>query len=113
MRTPRRNEALVRITEQIVELAERATQARQVQATVPSERVVVVPLAPVTGVGTVGPLHGVPNQPQNHIRREGYLHELKRAVLGNTEQTIGITGVRPAARDGRRCMGRASCMGRA
>jgi hypothetical protein len=51
-------------------------------------------------------LLGVPGQRPNYLRRQEYLDQLKQAVLGSTQQAVGITGMTPqGARIGLQGMG--------
>jgi hypothetical protein len=56
----------------------------------------VLALAPVTETGEAAVLHGVPSQRLHHRRRPEYFGALKRALLGATDQAVGIAGARPA-----------------
>jgi WD40 repeat protein len=91
IRVPKRNAAFARLAEQIAVAAQKA--ARPLPR-LRSERAAVAPLAPVAQTGQFAVLHGVPNQRPHHLRRPEYFAPLKKALLGATEQTIGITGTR-------------------
>jgi WD40 repeat protein len=106
MPRPRRNAALVRITEKI------AAEVERIRSEIPSAPVQAIkpvppkPVAPVVTTEAIGALHGVPPQRPNYLRRQEYLDRLKHAVLGATDRAVGITGTAPeGARIGLHGMG--------
>jgi hypothetical protein len=92
MPRPRRNAALVRITEKI------AAEVERIRSEIPSAPVQAIkpvppkPVAPVVTTEAIGALHGVPPQRPNYLRRQEYLDRLKEVVLGAASQAVGITG---------------------
>ena len=87
-----RNAALVKIAERIAAAARKTPSP----ATTPVNRPrPAASVTPVSATGMVATLHGVPGQRPNYLRRQEYLDALKQAVLGATDQTIGITGTTP------------------
>jgi TIR domain len=99
LRAPKRNAAFVRLAEQISAAARKAASAPQ--PPVHLERAAVSPLAPASETGRVAVLHGVPSQRPHHRRRPEYFAELKQALLGATDQAVGITGAKPQIGDTR------------
>ena len=94
MPRPRRNAALVRITEKI------AAEVERIRSKIPSVPIQTVepvpqkPVAPVVATEAIGALHGVPPQRPNYLQREEYLDQLKQALLRTPNRAVGITGRR-------------------
>jgi hypothetical protein len=88
-----RNAAFVQIVKEIAKAAERVALEIAAVSTPPLQqmKMVLAPVAP-TGHAAAAVLHDVPSQRPNYLRRQEYLDRLKQAVLGATDQAIGITG---------------------
>jgi hypothetical protein len=94
MRKPDRNPVFVRLVKQIVAAAEKSIIAGAAPlSAAPPQQSIVAPIAPT---GVVAALHGVPSQRPNYLPRREYLDQVKGALLGATDRTIGITGATPA-----------------
>jgi WD40 repeat protein len=88
-----RSAALVKIAEQIAAAA-RKTSDLAPRAAAQPERVVAPAIGATTATGHLAGLHGVPPQRPNYLRRQEYLDRLKQALLGGSEQAVGITGAK-------------------
>jgi WD40 repeat protein len=105
MPRPRRHAALVRITEKI------AAEVERIRSEIPSPPVKAAEpapsksVAPVVAIDATGALHGVPSQRPNYLRRQEYFDRVKRALLGPTQQAVGITGATQGGRIGLHGMG--------
>ncbi len=89
MRKAQRNAALVEITKKIAAAARRA--APELLAA-PRPAVSPIEVAPIEATTRLAPLHGVPRQRPNYLRRQEFLDQLKQPVLGSTDRAVGITG---------------------
>jgi WD40 repeat protein len=98
---PERNAAFVHIVKEIANAAQKAVSDITSQPAPVLHRADLSPLASVVVTGRAGALHGVPGQRPHHVSRPEYFEPLKRAVLGATDQAIGITGATPAAGEAR------------
>jgi hypothetical protein len=59
----------------------------------------------VASTDRIAALHGVPGQRPNYLRRQDYFDRVKRAVLGSTQQAVGITAATQGSRIGLHGMG--------
>ena len=89
-----RNAALVEIAEEIDAAFRKPSSCFAPRPHRPSARR-GKPVTPVAPTGELAALHGVPGQRPNYLRRQEYLDALKQAVLGSTQQAVGITGATP------------------
>ncbi len=92
MRRPQRHSVFVRIVKEIVAAAQKAAPDLTVQPSARSERTAPSPLALFGKAGVSAASRGVPSQRPNHLRRQEYFDKLRQAVLGTTDQAVGITG---------------------
>src|SRR5262249_45553675 len=58
------------------------------------EHVAPTPVVSVASNKGIAALHGVPSQRPNYLRRQGYLDQLKQALLGTTGRAVGITAAK-------------------
>jgi WD40 repeat protein len=91
MRTSQRNAAFVQIVKEIAKAAQRGAPNISATAVMLPQQMEAA-LTPVSPTGRTAVLHGVPSQRPNYLRRQEYLNQVKRAVLGGTERAVGITG---------------------
>src|SRR5262249_38266678 len=100
---PRRNAALVEIVDKIAEAALELAVVASLESA--PERARPVALAAVGQTDRMAVLDGVPAQRPNYLRRQEYLDRVKQAVLGSTQQAVGITGAPQGGRVGLHGMG--------
>jgi WD40 repeat protein len=94
MPRPRRNAALVRITEKIAAEVQRIRGDAALAIPSAVEHMASKPVVPVSSNETIAALHGVPSQRPNYLRRQEYIDRLKQALLGTIGRAVGITGAK-------------------